>query len=67
MKKYISTKEAAIKADVTEATVINWCRSYGIGVKVGGRWRVSPSLLNQMLTGDLAGESIHEEGKANQQ
>lgn len=52
MKNYISTKKAAAEAQVTEPTIINWCVRYGIGRKVGGRWRVSPSLLSKMLAGD---------------
>jgi hypothetical protein len=59
MKDYISTKEAATKAEVTEPTIINWCIRYGIGIKVGGRWRVSPSSLNKMLTGNIAGDTNH--------
>jgi hypothetical protein len=49
MSEYISTKEAAVQAEVTEPTMINWCRRYGIGIKVGGRWRVNPLQLKKML------------------
>ena len=67
MKNYISTKEAAVKAEVTEATIINWCVRYSIGVKVGGRWRVSPSLLNKMLAGDTEGDLKHGEDNIRRQ
>jgi hypothetical protein len=49
MSDYISTKDAAVQAEVTEPTMINWCRRYGIGIKVGGRWRVNPLQLKKML------------------
>lgn len=49
----INTAVAAERAGVTIATIENWCRQYGIGIKVGGRWRVDPHLLSKMLRGEL--------------
>ncbi len=51
--EYITTLEAAVKAGVSIATIENWCKSQGIGVKVVGRWRVDPVKLNRLLRGEL--------------
>jgi len=51
MVKFISTTKAAADADVTPVTVTRWCLRYGIGHKVGGRWRVNPDSLRVMLEG----------------
>ena len=62
-KKHLDTKTAKKIAQVTEATIINWCRNYGIGIKVGGRWRISPTLLERMLQGTVEKGAEYE--KAN--
>ncbi len=49
--KYITTTIAARRADVTTVTVITWCEHYGIGKKIGGRWRVDPEKLQKLLEG----------------
>lgn len=51
-KDFISTIEAANKAFVDPVTIINWCKYKGIGKKVGGRWRVDPKKLDEMLDGE---------------
>ena len=54
-ENYISTKEAQKRANVTHQTVVNWCKKYGIGRKVVGRWRVDPEALENLLVKNWAG------------
>ena len=49
MKDYLTTIEAAALASVTKVTMITWCVVYGIGDKIGGRWRVVPHKLNDRV------------------
>ncbi len=61
-RPYLIPKEAAKIARVTEPTVINWCIRYPeLGVKVGGRWRISPVALQQVLDGTLESERRADE------
>ena len=39
--------------DVSKQVLINWCKKYPIGVKVGGRWFVNPDKLALLLQGKL--------------
>jgi excisionase family DNA binding protein len=40
---YRTPKELAYEYDVSETTVIRWCRTgYLPSIKVGGRWRIDP-------------------------
>lgn len=50
-REWTTTHHAAKIADVTPDTIVNWCRRYGIGWKVGGAWRVSRNGLSDMLAG----------------
>jgi hypothetical protein len=50
--KWVPVATAAQTADVQPSTVIAWCRRYGIGRKVGGRWRVDPDALAAILAGE---------------
>lgn len=59
---YITTIEAAVRAGVTMATIENWCKTYSIGTKVGGRWRVDPGKLDRMLRGELNEKDNREVG-----
>ena len=36
---------------VTDQTIRYWCKTYKIGVKVGGRWRVDAEKLKGMVKG----------------
>ncbi len=57
-RPYLKPREAAKKAGVTEPTIINWCERYqGLGIKVGGRWRISPAMLQRVLNGSLEKEA----------
>jgi len=53
--KLISTNEAVkiIEEDyqynITRPTIINWIEKYGIGIKIGGRWRIAEAKLRNFL------------------
>ena len=49
----ITVTEARRIAEVSRVTIITWCREYGIGKKVGGRWRVDPIELGFILDGSM--------------
>jgi len=55
IESYITPREAAERARVSEATVINWClgRYRSLGIKVGGRWRMNPQVLRKILDGSV--------------
>lgn len=36
---------------VTDQTIRYWCSTYGIGVKVGGRWKVDGEKLKSLARG----------------
>lgn len=55
---WMGTSEAAKLAGVSEYTIRIWCTQYGIGRKVAGRWRVSRTLLAQLLNGQLSPASV---------
>ncbi len=38
---------------VTRATIINWCKSFGIGKKIGGKWYVEESDLDKLIAGEI--------------
>ena len=56
-QKLIGTPEARVLIEeaglgpVTLPTVIGWCRQYGLGVKIGGRWYLYEEKLTQFLKG----------------
>lgn len=55
-KTYLSVPEARdymiVQGHVvTDQTIRYWCKTYGIGVKVGGRWRVDANELKKMVRG----------------
>ncbi len=49
---WISVPVAAQRAEVTPSTILAWCRRYGIGRKVGGRYRVDCDALAAFLAGE---------------
>ena len=52
----ISTpKRAAARAGVTPKTIIEWASRYGLGNKVGGRWRIDLDRLETLIKGDADG------------
>jgi hypothetical protein len=55
IESYITPREAAERAQVSEATVINWClgRYRSLGIRVGGRWRINPRVLGRILDGTI--------------
>jgi hypothetical protein len=50
--KLLRPDHCAGQADVTPSTVNNWCRDYGIGVKIGKQWRVRPELWERVMSGE---------------
>jgi hypothetical protein len=36
---------------LTGQTIRYWCKVHGIGIKIGGRWKVSGDKLKQFLDG----------------
>lgn len=57
---WITPTKAAELAGVTRQSVNHWCERYGIGRKVGGRWRVNSTALDHMLHGTpvLVGDDV---------
>lgn len=51
-KPWVSVPIAAEKAEVTPSTIVAWCRRYGIGRKIGGRYRVDCDALAALLAGE---------------
>jgi hypothetical protein len=49
---WITTAEAARRAEVTDVCIGQWVRRYGIGRKVGGRLRIDPKALDRFLAGE---------------
>ena len=49
-KDFLSPNEAAEQAGVTNSTIRNWCKN-GLGVKVGGQWRIGTKELSDFLKG----------------
>lgn len=49
---FLTVKQAAEKACVSTTTIHTWCERYGIGRKVGGRYRISPKKLGEILEGN---------------
>ena len=61
---YRTPKELAYEYDVSEATVIRWCRTgYLPSIKVGGRWRIDPDVDLESLS-NPANEKVREEMKS---
>ncbi len=48
----ISLQEAAFRAGRSENTLATWCRRFGLGQRVGGRWVVDPVRLDAFRAGD---------------
>lgn len=63
--KYLTTREAAAKAHVSLVTIVAWCEQYGIGRKVGGRWRVDPKEFKKVLDGKMHQELKRPKRKEN--
>ena len=51
--KYITTRQAVKRANVSLPTIINWCKLYDLGIKIAGRWHVDSNKLDQILLGNL--------------
>ena len=54
MKSYLTPKQLAFEYDVSETTVIRWCRTgYLPSIKVGGRWRIGPDVDLESLSNPM--------------
>ena len=51
-RDWITVPEACDRAGVTSTTIKVWAAVYGIGVKVGGRYRINPQGLDKVLRGE---------------
>jgi hypothetical protein len=40
MRSHKTASKAATALNVHRATITVWCKKYGLGLKVGGRWRI---------------------------
>lgn len=55
-RHWITTQEAARRADTSLRSMTDWCERYRLGRKVGGRWRINPDTLADFI-GGVANES----------
>lgn len=55
IERYITTSEAIEMTGVARITMIEWCKKFKIGHKIGGRWFVDPVKLSLLLRGSLKG------------
>lgn len=59
-RTFLTSWEAARVAEVTPPTVIAWCTRFGIGRRVGTRWRIDAGKLHSLLSGGTPdGTAIH--------
>jgi transposase-like protein len=56
-RSWLTTVEAARRADVTPECVGKWVRQYGIGWKVAGRLRIDAEALSRLLAGEPIGRA----------
>ena len=55
---YLTPAEAAAWADVTPRCIVLWCRKHpALAVRVVGRWRIRPDVLNRLLAGNMPGDA----------
>ena len=55
---YLTASEAAVKADVTRRAIVAWCTRYpDLAVRVVGRWRIRPDVLNRLLAGNMPSDA----------
>jgi hypothetical protein len=51
-RDWITVPEACDRAGVSSTTIKTWAAVYGIGIKVGGRYRINPEGLDKVLRGE---------------
>jgi excisionase family DNA binding protein len=60
MKSYLTPKQLAFEYDVSETTVIRWCRTgYLPSIKVGGHWRIGLDVDLESLSNPM-NEQVRE-------
>ena len=65
--RYLTAKETAERLQVHQRTVYIWLRAARLpGRRLGGRWRVSATALEEFIRGDFAssGRSMKETSNA---
>jgi len=56
-KEYLTPAEAVALYEekgygqVGKFTIVDWCKRYNIGLKIGGRWKIDRQKFEQMLIG----------------
>lgn len=50
--QFISTGEAMRLSGASRPTVIQWCKVFGAGVLVAGRWKVDVETLKSIMRGE---------------
>jgi len=45
LQNWLEPNDLAHRFGVSHNTVLRWIWRYGIGIKVGGRWRIDPTTL----------------------
>lgn len=64
-KNYITPSEAIVIhkragfGPVGKFTIVDWCKKHGIGLKIGGRWRVDKEKFERFLR-----EGTYRDGEA---
>lgn len=49
--KAVALHEEKGYGQVGKFTIVDWCKRYGIGLKIGGRWKIDKQKFEQMLAG----------------
>ena len=55
--------EKLLENRFSKPTMINWCKQYKIGVKVGGKWYVHPQKLALLVSGNLKTNLISKKNR----
>lgn len=48
-RAWLSPAELAEQYDISTRTAVRWVPVYGLGRKIGGRWRIDPDRARQCL------------------
>lgn len=47
--EFLSLRQAAKAVGVSHVTIANWCKWYGVGELIDGRWRIQKSGIDRIL------------------
>ncbi len=65
IRECISLGHGAGRAGISESTMCNWCKKYGLGRRIGGKWAVSKVALRMHLENDLDALHVYHAGNRN--